>query len=178
MAEPWLTMPRDTEVLVETLSLEDVVRVRVDPSVMSIPAHAFCRRKKLTEVELCEGVVEIGQSSFAWCSHPITNITIPNSLRRINDGALHGSLRCPIRLHDGIESIGAYAFGGCIFSNFIVPPLLTVIPWSMLSNCKATFSVKMPKTITEIERYAFLKCYCLRNVAFPLNAVIKDNIFI
>jgi hypothetical protein len=70
----------------------NVVRVRVDPSVTSIPAHAFCRRKKLTDVELCEGVVEIGQSSFAWCSHPITNITIPNSLRRINDHALHGSL--------------------------------------------------------------------------------------
>jgi hypothetical protein len=46
---------------------DDVVRVRVDPSVTSIPARAFERRKKLTEVELCEGVVEIGQSSFGYC---------------------------------------------------------------------------------------------------------------
>jgi hypothetical protein len=53
-----------------------------------------------------------------------------------------------------------------------------VIPNNMLSNCKSIFSVEMPKTIMEIGRYAFLKCYCLRNVAFPLNAVIKDNIFI
>ena len=34
----------------------DVVRVRVDPSVTSIPAEAFSQRKNLTEVEL--GVVD------------------------------------------------------------------------------------------------------------------------
>jgi hypothetical protein len=38
----------------------DVVHVRVDPSVTSIPARAFCRRNKLTEVELCEGSWKLG----------------------------------------------------------------------------------------------------------------------
>jgi hypothetical protein len=38
----------------------DVIRLRVDPSVTSIPDQAFYGRKKLTEVELCEGLVEIG----------------------------------------------------------------------------------------------------------------------
>ena len=37
---------------------QDVVRVRVNPSVPSIPAEAFEERKKLTEVELCEGLME------------------------------------------------------------------------------------------------------------------------
>ena len=40
------------------------VRVRVDPSVTSIPANAFNERTKLIEVELCEGIVEIGFRSF------------------------------------------------------------------------------------------------------------------
>jgi hypothetical protein len=40
---------------------DDVVRVRVDQSVVSIPAEAFSYHKKLTEVELCEGLVEIGE---------------------------------------------------------------------------------------------------------------------
>jgi hypothetical protein len=39
----------------------DVVCLRVDPSVTSIPANAFHLRKKLAEVELCEGLVEIGE---------------------------------------------------------------------------------------------------------------------
>ena len=89
---------------------QNVVRVRVDPSVTSIPFSAFKARKKLAKVELCEGLVEIGERSFANCDRSITNINIPNSLRRIRDGAFAGSLRTPIRLNDGIESIGIGAF--------------------------------------------------------------------
>ena len=62
---------------------DDEVCVVVDPSVTSIPAHAFFERKRLTEVELCEGLVEIGVESFARCDHSITTIIIPNSLRRL-----------------------------------------------------------------------------------------------
>jgi hypothetical protein len=40
----------------------DIVRVRVDPSVTSIPALEFFQRKKLTEVELCEDLIEIPSS--------------------------------------------------------------------------------------------------------------------
>ena len=71
---------------------QNVVRVRVDPSVTSIPFNAFCERKKLAEVELCEGLVEIGEGSFSWCNQSITKINIPISLRRINDWAYIGSL--------------------------------------------------------------------------------------
>ena len=116
-----------------------VDRVRVDPSVTTIPARAFDGHRKLTEVELSEGLVEIGigafigSSSFLDCGNSISKINIPNSLRRINDYALCRSLRTPIRLHDGIESIGRGAFSSCIFTNFRVPPLITVIPRRMLS---------------------------------------------
>ena len=80
----------------------------VDPSVMSIPARAFEGRKK---VKLSEGLVKIG-------GVPLFNQedNIPNSLRRIKDRAFDYSLRTPIRLHDGIESIRVYAFSHCIFS--------------------------------------------------------------
>jgi hypothetical protein len=132
----------------------------------------------LIEVELCEGIVEIGQESFAYCDHSITNINIPTSLRRIDVRAFQASLRCPIRLHDGIESIGEFAFAFCIFTNFRVPPLITVILNCMLYECKSIFSVEMPKNVTEINIAAFMSCYCLRNVAIPPNAVISGTIFI
>ena len=155
----------------------DVFRARVDPSVMSIPTNAFFGRKKLAEVELCEGLVEIGEYSFTHCDRSITNINIPNSLRRIRDGAFYNSLRTPIRLHDGIESIGTYAFAYCIFTNFRVPPLVTVIHDYMLQGCTIMFSLELPVNVREIGNHAFSYCCCLRNVAFPLNAVIDDNIF-
>ena len=156
----------------------DVIRVRVDPSVTSIPTRAFFQRKKLAEVELCEGLVEIGAGSFSWCGHSITTINIPNSLRRINDWAFYYSLRCPIRLHDGIESIGTNAFAHCIFTNFRVPPLITVIPLRMLFGCSSMFSLELSKHISEIGNGALKSCYCLRNVAFPPDAVFGDDIFI
>jgi hypothetical protein len=157
---------------------QDVERVRIDPSVTSIPDFAFDGRKKLAEVELCEGLVEIGEKSFGSCDHSITKINIPNSLRRIKDYAFMWSLRTPTRLHDDIESIGAGAFAACIFTNFRVPLLITLIPERMLSYCKSMFSVEIPENVRDIGYCAFYHCYCLRNVAIPPNAVIGNNVFI
>ena len=144
----------------------------------AIPTNAFYERKKLAEVELCEGLVEIGHHSFYWCERSITKINVPNSLRRIRDGAFNDSLRTPIRLHDGIEIIGTGAFVYCIFTNFRVPPLIIMIPESMLSNCRAMFSLELSENMREIRWRALRYCHCLRNVAFPLNAVFGDDIFI
>jgi hypothetical protein len=155
----------------------EVIRVRIDPSVTSI-ANAFYKCKKLAEVELCEGLVEIGQWSFWCCGHSITKIDIPTSLRRICNQAFYNSLRCSIRLHDGIESIGIYAFGGCIFTNFRIPPLITVIPTGILAGCKSIFSAEIPYNVMEIGNNAFVNCHCLRNVAFPPNAVIGNDVII
>jgi len=153
----------------------DVVHVRVDPSVTSIPAYVFCGRRELAEVQLCEGLLEIGNGSFSNCDHSITKINIPNSLRRIYDNAFFHSLRTPISLHDDIESIGDYAFSSCVFTNFRVPPIITVIPNCMLQGCSAIFSLELPEIVTEIGWGAFYYCYCLRNVAFPPNAVFGDD---
>ena len=51
-----------------------------------------------------------------------------------------------------------------------------MIPDSLLFNCKSTFSVEMPLTVTEIGNYAFSNCHCLRNVAIPPDAVIRYDI--
>jgi hypothetical protein len=157
---------------------QDVVRVRVDPSVTSVPDRAFQGRECLTEVELREGVVEIGDGSFAYCLHSMTNINIPTTLKRINDVAFVTSLRTPIRLHDGIESIGRGAFANCSFTNFRVPPLITVIPIYMLHKCKSMFSMELTEDMTEIGSEAFSLCFCLRNVVIPPNAALADDVFV
>jgi hypothetical protein len=124
-----------------------------------------------------DGLVEIGAKSFRYCSNSISKINIPTSLRRINDRAFWVSLRCPIRLNDGIESIGFIAFANCSSPTLESrPPLITVIPNCMLWGCKSTFSVEIPLTVIEIVRCAFSNCHRLRNVAFPPNADVGDFI--
>ena len=45
-------------------------------------------------------------------------------------------------------------------------------------GCNSTFSVELPEIVSEIESGAFRYCYCLRNVAFPPDAVSGDVLFI
>jgi hypothetical protein len=100
------------------------------------------------------------------------------TLRRIRDGAFVSSLRTPIHLNDGIEIIGIAAFATCSFTNFRIPPLITVIPKLMLSNCRAMFSLELSENMREIRNAALRYCHCLRNVALPPNTILGDDIFI
>jgi len=118
--------------------------------------------------------------SFRWCEHSIIKINIPNSLRRIRDSAFARALQTPVHLHDDVENIGFGAFSSCIFTNFRVPPLITVIARAMLSNCKAMFSAELPESVIEIIGSALFMCPCLRNVAFPphvrMDAAFGDRV--
>jgi hypothetical protein len=45
----------------------DVVRVRIDPSVLVIPEHAFFQRCKLETIELHDGLCKIDPQAFMNC---------------------------------------------------------------------------------------------------------------
>jgi hypothetical protein len=47
----------------------------------------------------------------------------------------------------------------------------------MFSHCRSMFSLELPHNATEINKDAFYYCICLRNVAFPPDAVFDDDIF-
>ena len=77
---------------------DDVVRVRVHPSVTIISADAFMQRKKLEEVELCEGLLEIGRQAFYRCGK-LKHISLPSTLRTIKHGAFEGISLHTMTLH-------------------------------------------------------------------------------
>ena len=66
---------------------EDVVRVRVHPSVTVIPGRAFYKQQKLKEVELCEGLLEIEGQAFFGC-FSLKNIKLPSTVIAIGTQAL------------------------------------------------------------------------------------------
>ena len=53
-----------------------------------------------------------------------------------------------------------------------------MIPEYMLYDCATMFSLEMPEIVSEVGGRVFCYCSCLRNVAFPPNAVFGDRIFI
>jgi hypothetical protein len=113
------------------LVLRDVVRVRIDPSVLVIPEYAFIERRQLQKIELHDGLREIGQQAFINCV----------ALREVH-------------LSDGVESIGGSAFSKCNFTKFRSPPLVTTIRGSTPRvPAKRTFFVR---ELTSLRFFAHL----------------------
>jgi hypothetical protein len=134
---------------------DDVVRVRIDPSVLVIPEHAFCQQCKLETIELHDGIREIGYDAFINC----------RALTKLH-------------LSDGVERIGSSAFYACNLTKFRSPPLVTTIPNSMLCQCRCIFSLELPEIIIQMEGFAFGSCCSLRNIALASNTVVNENAFI
>jgi hypothetical protein len=136
---------------------ENVVRVRIDPTVLVIPdisANAFFGRRQLQEVELHDGIREIGLGAFSQC-------------RALN----------VLQLSDRVEIIGGVAFSCCNFTKFRSPPLVTTIPEGMLYECRRIFSLELIQNIIRVEYQACSGCYSLRNIALASNTVIDERAF-
>ena len=132
----------------------DVVRVKIDPSVRVIPSRAFLQKPKLQEVEFNDGLREIGERSFFICT----------ALREVH-------------VSDGVERIGNIAFRNCNFAKFRSPPLVTTIPGEMLASCNDMFSLELPEIIIQVKDFAFGCCHSLRNVALASNTVVDESAF-
>jgi hypothetical protein len=133
-------------------SKRDVVRVRIDPSVVVVPDIYFeFDKSHVEQVELHEGIREISDCAF-------------RSFYALK--ALH--------LSDGVESIGDAAFKCCGFTKFRCPPLVTTITCAMFMQCQRLFSLELPEDIMQMERNACWGCYSLRNVALACNTVVGE----
>ena len=136
----------------------DVVRVRVHPSVTIIPDRAFQDRNKLEEVELYEGLLEIGKYAFDNCIS-LKRVKIPSTVTLIGDGAF---TRCKkmekIEVLEGIEEIGRLAFSDCKSLKHIhIPTTIKKIGvrafrWVPLS------SIDLPDGMESIGAYTFVYC--------------------
>ena len=86
-------------------------------------------------------VEEIGSCAFQFCD--ITSISMPNSIKQIDQNAFHGCMELhTIEIPDGVEIISETAFNRC----------------SSLEN------VKIGKNLKTIADDAFYDCYKIKNV--------------
>ena len=160
---------------------DDVVRAQVHPSVTVIPDNAFYYRNKLKEIELCEGLTEIGNHAFYSCES-LKHVNIPSTVKTIGAMTFCGAPLQTLYLPDSVESIGEYAFAHDRFPNVRIPPLVTTIEARMFFNCSSMFSAELPETITQVVEGrnggVFDNCRSLRNVALPPQAIVYVNTFL
>ena len=84
----------------------DVVYVRVHPSVTAIPERAFAGCHQLEQVELPDGLLEIGEYAFNKCI-ALKRIKIPSTLECIREGAFYKCYQLEeVELGEGLLEIG------------------------------------------------------------------------
>ena len=155
----------------------DVRRARVDPSVTVIPARAFEGRERLIEVQLSEGLQEIGERAFCGCKF-LRQMNIPSTLKAIRHLAFAYTRLSSIDLPDGVEDIEGGAFGACkALSSMRIPPLINEIARSVFRQCEGMFSLELSVRINRIDIDSFVECRSLRNLAISPGTQFGMDVF-
>ena len=92
----------------------DVTHVRVDPSVISIGERAFYDCEHLEEVELYQGLRDVGDRAFRNCRR-LVRVAFPSTVRSIDESAFQDCASlAEAGLREGLVGIGWGAFRGCV----------------------------------------------------------------
>lgn len=156
----------------------DVLHVRVDPSIRVIGWDTFAGCSMMRTVELPRGLVRIMGRAFIDC-YKLKDPEIPSTVKEIGDMAFSSCLAMhSLDLPEGLESIGRAAFPSCSFRNVKLPTTLNEVGDQSFSCCTDLVSVEIPYGMTAIQNEAFFQCLELRNLAIPDTVnVIGENAF-
>ena len=115
-------------------------KVILPNSVTSIGAGVFKGCFNLTEINLEEGLLEIGADAFAYCAS-LSTITVPSSVMSIQERAFNNCTNlAEIKLQEGLQTIGNGAFLGCAsLSHFELPSTITSIGFETFQDCSLQY---------------------------------------
>ena len=125
-------------------------------NLTSIEEKTDSNKKNAKEVEIYDGVREIGQYAFAGCSS-LTGITIPES----------------------VTNIGAVAFNRCSsLTGITIPSGVIIIEHDVFAKCSSLTDITIPSGVREIGMFAFQGCSELTGITIPSGVIyISDEAF-
>lgn len=129
----------------------------------------------LANVNLCEGLKEIGHYAFWRCS-ALKAITIPST---VTDIGCHAFSSCrsldDAELPEGLRTMGVCAFAGCPLGPAIsIPSTVEKIGRAAYNSCTTLTSVELCTGRQTIESYAFRDCSNLESVSIPIPSFVID----
>lgn len=113
---------------------------------------------KITKVQFPSTLEEIGDKAFQACTSLMSEITLPESLKKIGKYSFeHSAIQGNLILPDGLDEIGASAFSSCtsLTGSLTIPNGVKVIENHSFSTCGFTGNLILPKGLTEIKYSAF-----------------------
>ena len=122
--------------------------------------RANCR---ITSIVLPEGIKTIGASAFRGCDQ-LFSITIPNSVKVIEEQAFAQSGLTQITFGTGLKKIGGNAFWRTKIKKITIPNSVITLGESIFQECKKLTTVFIGNGVKTIPRFAFSECTNLEEV--------------
>jgi hypothetical protein len=95
----------------------------------------LCLARNLRQAIFNEGVTKINAKLFV-SNKNLTSVSLPSTLKTIEDYAFYGTNLSNVKLPEGLESIGDYAFASTNLVNVTIPNSVTVIGENAFDNEK------------------------------------------
>lgn len=148
--------------------MKTITKITLPNTIQSIGKEAFYTDMCLTEVNIPDGVPEIGEATFEDCE-AIKSIILPDSVKKIEKNAFYNCKKLEeIRLPQGIEEIPEGAFNYCESLKTVeIPNSVRAICQEAFLHCVKLEEIIIPDGVEEIKREAFALCPNLKTVVIP-----------
>ena len=153
----------------------NLASVTIPNTVTTIESWAFYGCSGLTSIEIPNSVESMGSSAFYGCTGELTiNCNIP-STSEYYKGAFYYSKFSSIKITEGVDSIGDYAFCYSDMTSIVIPQSMTYIGNGAFRNCSGLTSVIVPNSVKSIGSLAFYECSGLTSITIPNSVTYIGN---
>ena len=159
-------------------------------NLTTIGAHAFERTSLTGSLIIPDGVIDIQEGAFFYCSSLTGTLSLPSTLQYISTtgdigkfnedmeggpvGAFYGcGFVSEITIPDGVKYIGNSAFAGCsgLYGSLLLPSSIKLLGQEAFAQCKnLSGSLTIPQGVENIRTRTFF------NSGFDGNLVLHDGI--
>ena len=157
-----------------------VTELEIADGITEIGAHAFEAHRAITHVALPQSVTKIGEKSFNYCTG-MQSIGLSNNLEEIGSTALSDTALTSIELPESLKKIQNGAFSGCnsLAGDLKIPSNVTVIGNAAFANDTAlTGTLTIGNSVQTIGDSAFSGCKFTGKLTIPDSVIsIGDNAF-
>lgn len=145
----------------------------VPGTVTNIEGNAFYQALHLQEVNLPNGLLNIGGQAFDQAA--LTNIVIPDSVTNIGGTTFYGNPLSSVTIGQGLKMLSSRLFLGCPLNSVVIPNALQQIGVQAFQGCGDLTNVIIGSGVTYIASTAFQNCNTLTNIDFLGNAPSPTN---
>ncbi len=157
-----------------------VTELEIADGITEIGAHAFEAHRAITHVALPQSVTKIGEKSFNYCTG-MQSIELSNNLEEIGSTALSDTALTSIELPESLKKIQNGAFSGCklLAGDLKIPSNVTVIGNAAFANDTAlTGTLTIGNSVQTIGDSAFSGCKFTGKLTIPDSVIsIGDSAF-